>query len=184
MSLVKFIMHQIYRMPFRELGTLSLAGTAIFVLFYCITRKRCWQRPALVVLSFAYALLIVCGTLLGREESAVSHGVSLIPFVSYIKYARGQTEMLRESIMNIVFFYPLGLLFGVLTSAKKERRKAIIAAFLLSVTVETCQGCFNLGYAEVDDVIHNTLGAGLGVLVIYVTEKTVSFVNFKHKRPL
>ena len=39
----------------------------------------------------------------------------------------------------------------------------VLLAFLFSACVEFCQYKFALGYAEVDDVIHNTLGAAIGV---------------------
>lgn len=182
MNVIKTILLCIYRLPFRELGILVLAGTAIFLILYCTTRGQKWQRPILRGLFFVYVLIIVCTTLLGRGESPVPRSVSLIPFASYIKYAQGNIEMLRESIMNIVLFYPLGLLLGGIASEKFPRKKMLAVAFSLSFFIEACQLIFNLGYAEVDDVIHNTLGTGLGMLVIYVVEKIVNFVKLQHKR--
>lgn len=184
MNTIKTILLYIYRLPFRQLGGLVLAGTIIFLLLYCATRKRKWQRPALLVISAAYILMVVCATLLGRGGSPAPRSVSLVPFASYIKYAQGSTEMLRESIMNIVFFYPLGLLLGGAASEELPRRKSLLFAFSLSLFIEVCQWLFNLGYAEVDDVMHNTLGAGLGMLAIYATEKIADFVKLQHKRPV
>lgn len=183
MNTIKTILLYIYCLPFRQLGGLVLAGTIISLLLYCATRKRKWQRPALLVISTAYILMVVCATLMGRGEPSASHGVSLLPFASYIRFAQGQTEMLRESVMNIVFFYPLGLLLGAANLGKRRWRSAVLAVFLLSAAIELCQWCFNLGYAEVDDVMHNTLGGGLGVLVIYITEMFVGFGKFNHKHP-
>lgn len=182
MNVIKTILLYIYCLPFRELGILVLAGTVIFLTLYCTTRGQKWQRPMLRGLLLVYVLIIVCATLLGRGESPAPRSVSLVPFASYINYVQGGTEMLRESIMNIVFFYPLGLLLGGAASEKLPRRKCLLFAFSLSLFIEVCQWMFNLGYAEVDDVMHNTLGAGLGMLVIYSTEKIVGFVKLQHKR--
>lgn len=44
------------------------------------------------------------------------------------------------------------------------RSKGILYGFLLSVTVELLQYVFCLGYCEMDDVLHNTIGAAIGVL--------------------
>lgn len=182
MNVIRIIIHYIYCLPFCELGILVLTGTAICLTFYYATRGQKWQRPIFRGLFFVYVLIIVCTTLLGRSESSTPRSASLVPFASYIKYAQGNIEMLRESIMNIVLFYPLGLLLGGVASEKFPRKKMLAFAFSLSLFIEVCQLIFNLGYAEVDDVIHNTLGTGLGMLVMYVVEKIVNFVKLQHKR--
>lgn len=182
MNVIKTILSRIYCLPFGKLGVLTLLGTAVFLLFYRVTRNQKWQRPALLALSAAYALVIVCATLLGRSIASESHGVSLLPFASYVKFAQGERELLRESLMNIVLFYPLGLFLGGAASGKLSRKKTLASAFFLSLFIELCQGLFNLGYVETDDVIHNTLGAGLGMLAVYVADRAADFVKLQHKR--
>lgn len=175
------IMLRIYCLSFLELSALVLAGTVIFLLFYCMTRKRKWLRSMMLTFSTVYVLIVLIATLLGRSESPASQGVSLIPFASYIKFFQGETEMLRESIMNIVFFYPLGLLLGGAASEKLPRKRSLVLAFLLSLFIECCQWIFNLGYAEVDDVMHNTLGAALGLLVMHLVERIDKGIQSKRR---
>lgn len=183
MTIIKSFMLYVYCLSFRELSALLLDMTAVFLILYCTTRKRNWQRPVILAFSAIYILMIVCATLLWRAPSAGPKGISLIPFASYDKYAQGQTEMLRESIMNITLFYPLGLLLGGAASERFPRKKLLAFAFILSFFIEFCQWLFNLGYAEVDDVIHNTFGTGLGLLALHVTERTADLVDIKHIRP-
>lgn len=182
MDVIDTVLDYVYDLPYGKLGGLTLLGTAVFLLLYRVTRNQKWQRPALLVLSAAYALVIACATLLGRSYARPPRGVSLLPFASYVKFAQGERELLRESLMNIVLFYPLGLFLGGAVSGKLSRKKTLASAFFLSLFIELCQGLFNLGYVETDDVIHNTLGAGVGMLAVYVADRAADFVKLQHKR--
>ena len=59
--------------------------------------------------------------------------------------------------LNILLFIPLGFLIG--------GKKGLIAGFLLSCGVEIIQYFGRLGYCEIDDLLNNTIGAGIGVLL-------------------
>lgn len=93
----------------------------------------------------------------------------LCPFHSYAAVWNGETtEILRSNFMNVVLFYPLGLL---LYAGLPERwafglRLLLIGLLGMAVSagIECCQYFFCLGAAEIDDVIHNSLGAVLGAL--------------------
>ena len=73
----------------------------------------------------------------------------------------GKEQYLAENIMNVVVFVPVGVLFGL-----AMRRRNVWAALLvgagLSAGIEVLQFVFNKGLAEVDDVMHNTLGCLIG----------------------
>lgn len=69
--------------------------------------------------------------------------------------------------MNILLFYPLGVFFG----SRWNRKRIILLGTFLSLIIEMSQYFWNLGYAEVDDVINNTIGMALGVSVMLVFEK-------------
>lgn len=64
-----------------------------------------------------------------------------------------------DIVLNILLFIPLGFLIG------KKVWKAVLFGFLLSVTIELMQFVFLLGYCEADDVMNNTIGCRLGVLL-------------------
>lgn len=75
---------------------------------------------------------------------------------------------MRTNFMNTILFYPVGL-FGseLLPNRWKYVQKAVLIGIifaLMSLGIEFCQYRYALGLAEVDDVIHNTLGALLGTL--------------------
>lgn len=100
-----------------------------------------------------------------------AHPPELIPFHSYRKLlATGITEIIRTNFMNVALFYPAGLLTASLLPEKwSYRRKlltVVIAFPLFSLMIEYTQFFYALGEPEVDDLIHNTLGAVIGTLPI------------------
>ena len=68
-------------------------------------------------------------------------------------------------IENIFLFLPFGFLFPVWLP-KKKTAWTIPVGFLCSVTIEYCQLRTGRGFCQLDDVIMNTLGAGIGFLYI------------------
>lgn len=78
--------------------------------------------------------------------------------------------MIRTNFMNVALFYPAGLLSASLLPDKWPRLQKILSAAILfalfSAVIEYTQFFCALGKPEVDDVIHNTLGAILGTLPI------------------
>ena len=61
--------------------------------------------------------------------------------------------------LNILLFIPLGFLLG------DKGWKAVLFGFLLSASIEFIQYIAVLGYCEADDVLNNTIGCGLGILL-------------------
>ena len=94
----------------------------------------------------------------------------MIPFHSYRAVIAGENkEILRSNFMNVVLFYPAGLFACELLPKSWSRAKRVILVAVLfalvSAGIEFCQYHFALGQAEVDDVIHNALGALIGALI-------------------
>ena len=63
----------------------------------------------------------------------------------------------RDIILNILLFVPIGIIVG--------KWKVVSLGFLLSASIEVIQYVFMLGKCEADDVLHNTLGTFIGVLI-------------------
>ena len=72
--------------------------------------------------------------------------------------------------MNVALFYPAGLLAASLLPEKWSRCQKMLAVLLpfalLSMMIEYTQFRYALGESEIDDVIHNTLGAFIGTCPI------------------
>lgn len=82
----------------------------------------------------------------------------LLPFHSYVEICKGEWRPLLENIGNVVLFIPLGI--ALKWTGEGDVKKA---GFLASLLIEVLQFTFALGTFECDDLIHNTLGAVIGV---------------------
>ena len=93
-----------------------------------------------------------------------SHGqIELVPFVGLIQILHNSVPMfLYLFVGNLIWFVPLGLLLPVLTKARKS---TILWGLGLSLYIEVSQFIFGTGVSEVEDLILNTAGTGIGYLI-------------------
>lgn len=91
----------------------------------------------------------------------VISGHNFHPFWSYTAIQHGRIDLIAENMMNIVVFLPVGLLLGMAIKGIKWWQ-AILIGCCLSFIIEALQLIFKRGFAEVDDVIHNSLGCLIG----------------------
>jgi VanZ family protein len=76
---------------------------------------------------------------------------------------------LRDVLINIAGFVPLGFFFCMLFSSSEANRKVVIATIILgaifSLTIEVLQGFIPMRDSGTTDIITNTLGTTLGALL-------------------
>lgn len=133
------------------------------------------------VLSIIYlvALLWILVFKLGVRFSYMeTRSVNLIPFSEPL-ILNGKIDF-GEMILNAVIFVPLGIYAGVLfkqwTSGKK-----VFLFFLISLLIETLQFILKAGAFDITDIITNTLGGIIGLIVFKAIEKVFKN-NFKAQR--
>lgn len=110
-----------------------------------------------------------------RRSPGPTHLPELIPFHSYRElFATGVSEIIRTNFMNVALFYPAGLLTASLLPESWTRGKKILSVGILfalfSLVIEYIQLFYVLGEPEIDDVIHNTLGAVCGAIPIVLKD--------------
>lgn len=97
----------------------------------------------------------------------------LILYITLLRRAPGYNESIRLHLklwpnagvlagdfLNLILYVPLGW-----TSQrwKPNRKRIVVAAFMLSVFCEVLQYFTGRGMADVNDILFNTLGAAAGV---------------------
>lgn len=141
--------------------------------------KNASQRAVLLWSVFViYALGNLYFTLLSRKKSPVAY-FNLLPFRGYTNLLRPPEEgiemvtgiavfFLQDTVpivgilLNILLYYPLGYLLPLLFP-RLESNHVIFIGCLCSIVTEVTQYTFKLGWCEINDVIHNTLGTALGL---------------------
>ena len=159
-----------YCLSMTDAVLLIIVVSAVYlILRQWLENKRFW-RSAIALLFLAWLAVIAVVTLTDRTPGLIPTEPELIPFHSYRSVIAGKNkEILRSNFMNVILFYPAGLFACELLPKSWSRAKRVILVAVLfalvSAGIEFCQYHFALGQAEVDDVIHNALGALIGALI-------------------
>ena len=153
---------------------LSLIYVICFIII--IYKKRKILNTLGFILLMEYILWLFISTIFCREPLK-GRNYELIPFWSYNEIESGKLEFLVENILNTVVFIPIGTLAYLLFRNKKWYN-IILFGLSISAIIEILQYVFVRGLAEIDDVIHNTLGCFLGYIICLLLVKTWScFMN-------
>lgn len=144
-----------------EAGLLILIAGLVICSLTCGIRKSI--RYSLGLLLIEYVLLIYCSTVFFRNTGELQY--DFMPFWSYRDYFNGvDRALLAENIMNVVVFVPVGLLAG-LAFRRMKWKKILMVGLCLSFGIEVLQFVFVKGFAEFDDVMHNTIGCMIGCTI-------------------
>jgi glycopeptide antibiotics resistance protein len=100
---------------------------------------------------------------------------NFVPFAT-IKLFSGsrnmRTEYKVENLLgNILIFIPLGFLLPLLIKRFRNTLAILLAGFFLSVFYECFQLATGIGVFDVDDMLLNTLGTAIGVIIFWIIKK-------------
>ena len=133
--------------------------------------KRLISGAALI----AYGCLIINITVFSRtENSEQRHNFN--PFWSYEAIQEGWDNLVRDNVLNVLLFVPLGLLLCG-TFQRIKWYQVLVVGMVLSIVIETLQYKMKRGFSEFDDVFHNVIGCLVG-LVVY---KAVNYFFAKRR---
>ena len=158
-------------------GLLSVLclGVVIIIAFWGF--RNGWRKIAGLVLA-EYVFLIYCSTVIFRT-AADGNGHNFRLFWSYEAIEKGRIELIPENVMNVVVFVPVGMMLGLLLRVKGSWLIALIFGMGISVSIEAMQYVFHRGFAEVDDVMRNTIGCILGYILVKGSRLIVKGVRRK-----
>lgn len=139
--------------------------TALLVAAFMLYGKRHHRpvgRPLSMALLLEFAFWVLCFTVLCRTWHHEHPSVRpLAPFWSYRAIMGGNFGALLEVVLNVVLFMPIGALYRCAVRYPKWWILLVLAA-VFSMSIELMQYILLCGNTELDDVIHNSLGALIG----------------------
>lgn len=152
-----------------------LIAVAIFLLLF-IT----WKKIS-VSLLITYCFLIFATTVLARtSRDNVSYDMTPFRLFQIDEWWTKQDLMLQIKA-NVLMFVPIGFLFMLAGKGIKGKFVkvlyiivSIIVGFLFSLLIEYMQYKLNRGLCEVDDVIHNTIGIAIGIVLYWIISRIYS----------
>ncbi len=83
----------------------------------------------------------------------------------------GLKAMALNLLGNVLAFMPLGFLLPMTSPWLRRASRVILIGFLMSLTAESIQLGTRVGSFDVDDVILNTIGTGIGYILFMLCSR-------------
>lgn len=128
--------------------------------------KKNTKLNNLIIIAFTlYVLLltwiIVFKFRLNLSDLKYIRTINLIPFK-----ANGVVNGMRETVINVVLFIPLGMYLKYLLKDRKFLSIVIISS--TSLLFEILQYIFHIGVSDITDIIMNTIGGIIGMILMVI----------------
>ena len=146
------------------------------------------KRQALLRLGFLLYCALMLWLLFDRTKpeavedywGLMAQNVNLRPFetirlywelLTIPEYARYRNHAIVNLLGNIVMFVPLGAFLPALWKRMRKLWKTLLVTALLIAAVEIAQLLLLVGSCDVDDLILNVIGAGIGYGIYRLIKK-------------
>ena len=178
LSIVLFVIYAVLAVPLmiilNQMGSSSfvllallmlLSCFVLFTLIYGLIRDFSELNRSMLVLFVLYVLAVSYFTIFNREEGH-SRAI-LLRFDSLQEAIRsGSLEPLQHVWLNVVMFIPIGILFPLVRPSRLSNIFYVgTLGLMMSTIIETTQMFLKIGQCDVEDIIANTLGAIIGVVL-------------------
>lgn len=144
-------------------NTLALIVVCSIVLVVYIINK--WRKTISFWGLIVYTFLVLCKTVFFRRQEY--YPINLNLGWSYRAMLNGVPGMFSQIYLNIMLFIPIGI-FSEEYFFEKYKRSHMLSigyGFVLTVIVESLQFYFQCGTFELDDILNNTIGTIIGMLI-------------------
>ncbi len=136
--------------------------------------KKAKKRPSKNLTRFLFILYLIVLTwvILFKMELDFSllknmndRSINLIPFAESVTI-NGKTDI-SEILLNVIVFIPFGIYISMLHKPWNFIQK-IIPIFCVSLLYEVLQYAFAIGGSDITDLIGNTLGGIIGMILFFI----------------
>ncbi|MGW6151129.1 VanZ family protein [Bacillus mycoides] len=141
--------------------------------------KKFTKRQVILFISIiGYYSLLIMATTFGRSAGNIF--VRTIDFDVLSQYQQAWNQFSFNSffhiIVNIGMLFPLGILLPLFSEVFLKAKWMLISSITTSLFIETLQFITLRGSAELDDLLHNTIGMMLGycilnIILIFIKKK-------------
>ena len=147
---------------------------AVLLWQYKIEKQKNFHK-LLMLLIFLFYIIAICsvtGIPTVDTLNTIDFSINIIPFKEIIN---SPIEYIKNSILNIILFIPVGFLLPVIWKEYDSFKKTALTGLILSVIIEILQ-IFTFRLTDIDDIITNTLGTVLGYCIAKII---LTFVSYK-----
>lgn len=133
-----------------------------------VLMKKNFLAVMFVVYFLILTWIIVFKMSFSLEELGHIRSLNLIPLKGSV-IVNGKLDA-GEILQNVIAFIPLGVFIRAL-AGKRNLSREIAAAALISIAYETLQFILEIGRTDITDVLANTIGGIIGIMVCAAIEK-------------
>ncbi len=120
-------------------------------------KQYCRGEKTVTVLFVTYIFILAQLTIFFRPFGKIAE-IEIIPF----RRLGGLRYIVLYSLSNIIAFVPMGIFLPQIGWKKKTLLDVLVMGFFCSVLIEAFQLILQCGVCQTEDLIMNTLGAGIG----------------------
>ena len=166
----------------------------IFLIGYFLVYKKLLKgtktikksQILLYSVSICYVVIVIGATFFSRTPSETYNDkMNLNLFSSYVEAYHDigvvllNNVLLRNLILNIMLFIPLGFLIPMYSDKLKKMYIVVPIGLLATLTIEFTQHFNDYGTFEIDDALNNTIGTLLGYCIFMIFYKIKEKENWK-----
>ena len=140
----------------------------LFAALYGMIRNFQDLNKKMLVFFALYMLLLSYVTLFSRSEN---HSRAILLRIDSLREALSthSLEPLRHVFLNAIMFIPIGILIPMIYPEEMDRFLYIAPlGMMISVLIEATQMLLRIGQCDVEDIIANTAGAVLGLILFKI----------------
>lgn len=157
-----------------------IVGRSLYLIFVKRKKETFNIRREVILSTFIFYVILLVHLTVFREENRIGNvelsirsldQINLTPFVHTFKLTEGVTlfDYYYNLYGNILWFIPMGFGTAYLMKKKPFFFKTLLIGFSVSFSIETMQFLFQTGIADIDDLIFNTSGTLVGLLLYIVS---------------
>lgn len=143
--------------------------TAGFIVYKLYKKERIKKRHAVAIeLLVIYITFVLFLAVLSRRSLDYYRFSTDVSTYYTQLFSNPSVVDMSELVLNIAVFVPIGMIVCFVVD-KHKVWWAVLVGFTTSGVIELSQLLFRCGYVSGVDIIHNTLGALIGALVVSVS---------------
>ena len=173
-DIIKYFKDCSRTLPENDIIALSIVLFLLAIVVLVFFWRRKGSRWTATFLLVEYLVWIVFLVIFFRTPLPERRAI-LTPFWGHDPSLEGYNHLHPQVIMNVLVFIPVGVLLGCV-SDRMKLWKTLLYGASFSILIEVLQYVTRRGYAEFDDVFHNTLGCLIGFVLYAVVAWVVVHV--------
>ena len=188
-EILRLLMYFI-RLSFRILIPIAIIfGVGYYLVYKKIlkgTKRIKIKNILLCAVSICYIVIVIGATFLSRQPvETYKDTLNLNLFSSYVEAYHDigvvlqNNILLRNLILNIMLFMPLGFLLPMYSDKLKKMYIVVPIGLLATLTIEFTQHFNDYGTFEIDDALNNTIGTLLGYCIFMIFYRLKNKENWK-----